>query len=278
MARYALVTGASSGLGRDIAIELAMKGFHVVLCSRNSLALQEVRDHISGLGRDSSIETIDLSNIDETVSRIQELLNKYRNMEIIVNNAGAGIYGPIVEYQDRDIVNIINLNYVSPVIITKYGLAHMIRMGIKGAIVNVSSLIVYTPIPWFSIYTSTKTALKGFTDSIRIEAKPYGIRVIGVYPGYVETSFHRNLIRTKSGEKIGDSGIPRNPLVPRHSSRYVARYVVGKILDEDFNGDVVIGFRYKLLRILAILFSPLIYRSLESSFIKRIKTIEPAVE
>jgi Short-chain dehydrogenases of various substrate specificities len=169
----------------------------------------------------------------------------------LINNAGAGVYGPLNELNEEDIVRIINLNYIAPILLTKGFLNDLARE--RGCVVNVISLAAHIPIPWLGIYTSTKAALANITDSLRIELKPLGIRVIGVYPGYMRTNFFSNTIASPTASRARE-----NPMGPVLDPAYVAREIANKVDNPNFNGDVVPGTAYRIASVFARPLYPLI--------------------
>ena len=240
MGRVALVTGASSGLGKELARELASRRYDLVLVSRRRDALEGLVEELrAGYGINAWAVDYDLSN----VGGINEFISKVKGLgitiKVLINNAGAGVYGPLNELNEEDIVRIINLNYIAPILLTKGFLNDLARE--RGCVVNVISLAAHIPIPWFGIYTSTKAALANITDSLRIELKPLGIRVIGVYPGYMRTNFFSNTIASPTASKARE-----NPMGPVLDPAYVAREIANKVDNPNFNGDVVPGTAYRI--------------------------------
>lgn len=267
----ALVTGASSGIGRDIAVLLAERGFTVALASRRVEALEEVARAIRGSGGVAEVFRVDLSNAAEAEALVGSVVERLGSLDVLVNNAGYGVYGPIDEVPPGEAVRIFMVNSISPAILIGRAVEHMKKRG-GGCIVNISSMAVYTPMPWLSLYNATKAALKALTDALRIELKPFGIRVIGVYPGYVGTDFHRSVVLTETSKRAGwSSGASR--LAPTMRSDRVAREVVEKILDKGFNGDIVIGGSYRVLRWFSQHFSWAVARAIEGMYAKRIREI-----
>jgi Short-chain dehydrogenases of various substrate specificities len=174
MGRVALVTGASSGLGKGLARELAVKGYDLVLVGRRRETLEELAGELKGK------YNVDAWAIDQDLSdlgKISELVGKVKNLgvkvNVLVNNAGMGIYGPLSELNETDIVRVVNLNYIAPILLIKGFLGDL--AGERGCVVNVTSLAAHIPVPWFGIYTSTKAALANITDALRIELKPLAL-------------------------------------------------------------------------------------------------------
>jgi len=267
MGRVALVTGASSGLGKELARELAVRGYDLVLVGRRRGVLEELAGELKGK------YNVDAWAIDQDLSdlgKVSELVGKVKNLgvkvNVLVNNAGMGIYGPLSELNEADIVRVVNLNYIAPILLIKGFLGDL--AGERGCVVNVISLAAHIPIPWFGIYTSTKAALANITDALRIELKPLGIRVIGVYPGYMRTNFHNNTIVSSTALRARGS-----PMGPVMDPTYVARRIAEKIDDPNFNGDVAPGFTYRVAGSLIRPLYPLIRRYVDRWFNRRYREI-----
>jgi len=269
--KVAIVTGASSGIGRDLAILLARNGYSVVLASRRVDALERVAEMIRSAGGSAEIFKVDLSNVSEADKLVGSVVDKIGRLDLLVNNAGYGVYGPIDEVSTEEIHRIFAVNAISPAILISRAAGYMKKFG-GGCIVNISTMAIYTPIPWLSLYDASKAALKTLTDTLRVELKPYGIRVIGVYPGYVDTEFHRNVVLTETSKKSGwNSGVSR--FAPIMRSDQVAREIVKRIMDPEFNGDIVIGFSYKLLKRLSQHLGWLVNKALERMYIANLERL-----
>ncbi|MEM4970317.1 MAG: SDR family NAD(P)-dependent oxidoreductase [Sulfolobales archaeon] len=269
--KVAIVTGASSGIGRDLAVLLARNGYSVALASRRVDALERVAEMIRSAGGSAEVFKADLSNLDDADRLVGSVVDKMGRLDLLVNNAGYGVYGPIDEVSAAEIHRIFTVNAISPAILISSAAGYMKRFG-GGCIVNISTMAIYTPMPWLSLYNASKAALKTLTDTLRIELKPYGIRVIGVYPGYVDTEFHRNVVLTETSRKGGwSSGASR--FAPVMRSDHVAREIVRRIMDPGFNGDIVIGLSYRFLKGLSQYFSWLIKRALERMYIANLEKL-----
>ncbi|MGC8543947.1 MAG: SDR family NAD(P)-dependent oxidoreductase [Vulcanisaeta sp.] len=267
VAKVAVVTGASSGIGRELSRELASRSYDLILVARNRDKLSELANELSrGHGVNAWAVAGDLSTVSGVRGVIEGIRGLGVRINVLVNNAGAGIYGPISEISDDDVVRVITLNYIAPILLTKGLLGDLVET--RGCVVNVVSLAAYTPIPWFGIYTSSKAALSNMTDALRIELKPLGVRVIGVYPGYVKTNFHNNTITTPTTAKAREE--PRGPIL---DPGYVAREVVKRIEDPGFNGDVIPGLTYSIAGRLARVMNPLVKAYIDKWFRKRISKI-----
>jgi short-subunit dehydrogenase len=186
----ALVTGASAGLGREFARQLAARGHDVVLVARDearlvALAAALTADH----GVQAEVLAADLLT-DHDIERVSTRLGHTNDpIDILVNNAGMGTFGP---FGDGDIdgeVRQIELNVVALVRLTHAALVPMRERG-HGAILNISSLAGFQPAPSAATYAATKAFVNSFTHSVHEEARHAGVHVMAVCPGYTHTEFH----------------------------------------------------------------------------------------
>ena len=199
MADYALITGASSGIGLEFSRIAAAKKMNLILLARNSEKLIKLRTELEEA---FSIKVLavgcDLSEHD-AVEKISALLLK-RNIvpDILINNAGFGMYGPFERLGTDNETNMIQLNVTFLTELTKIIYRQMLKKG-KGKILNVSSIAGFMPGPWMAVYNATKAYVLSFSQALAVEAKGKGITVTALCPGPVETNFEN---RASSGNGI----------------------------------------------------------------------------
>jgi len=189
--KVALVTGASRGIGRAVALKLASQGAHVALASRSREELRAVAARIQRFGRKCIVIPTDLTDKDQIAAMIDQTLRMMDTVDILVNNAGLGIFKPVVEATVEEWDLMWNVNVRGLFLCTKAVLPTMIRNQ-QGAIVNVASLAGKNPVPGGSGYCATKHAVLGFTKSLMMEVRKHNIRVLSVCPGSVDTPFFDN--------------------------------------------------------------------------------------
>lgn len=180
----ALITGASSGLGKDFAVKLSNLGYDLILVSRNKNALKKV----SKLCKTNvEIEDLDLS----LEKNCKLLFNKYRGVDILINNAGFGLFGNFYETNLDKEINMIDLNVKAVHILTKLYLKQMIKKD-SGRILNVASSAAFLPGPLMSTYYSTKSYVFKLTAAIYEELKQIksNVKVSILCPGPVDTNFN----------------------------------------------------------------------------------------
>ncbi|MBR0897779.1 oxidoreductase [Bradyrhizobium tropiciagri] len=180
--KTALVTGASSGMGKEIAKRLIKDGFHVFVAARHT---DKMNDLVK-LG--ARALRMDISNEAEIKATVDTILNEAGGVDVLVNNAGFGLYGPVEEIGIEEARYQFEVNLFGAARLTQLLLPSM-RAKRSGTIVNITSMggKIYTLLgAW---YHATKHALEGWSDCLRLELAPFGIKVVIVEPGLIETGF-----------------------------------------------------------------------------------------
>lgn len=222
----ALITGASSGMGRDMAKILSQKGYDLILVARDEKKLEEVKKQLK---TETKIVVMDISN-EENCKKIYE---GNKDIDILINNAGFGDCGHFEETSlDKDI-QMIHTNIIAYHILTKLYLKEMIKKD-SGKILNVASIAGFMPGPLMTTYYSTKNYVVRFSESIREELrrKKSKVQISILCPGPVDTNFN----------KVADVEFALKGL----SSEYVAKYAINKFLKGKFY--IVPGWKIKLAR------------------------------
>ena len=189
--RNILVTGGSRGIGLAIAQKLAEAGFNVVAVARREG--DELRAAICEAKQGNlHFRACDLSAIDALPAFVKALRDEFGPIYGLVNNAGIGTEGLLATMHNSDIEALVRLNVLSPVILTKYVVRHMMADG-EGRIVNISSIIASTGYSGLSVYGATKAAATGFTRSLAREVGKVGITVNAIAPGFIDTELTQGL-------------------------------------------------------------------------------------
>ena len=240
----AMITGASSGIGRDIALNLAKLNYDLILVGRDREALENVKTTIDGKVK-VKIVVVDLSNLQ----KVKELyvLTKNDDIDILVNNAGFGVFGEFYDIDLNTELNMLDVNIRAVDMLTKFYLKDMLKKD-KGIILNVSSSAAFMAGPLLSSYYASKSYVYRLSLAINEELRrrKSKVQVSVLCPGPVDTNFNN-----RAGVKFAVKAL---------SSSYVARYAVEKM----FSGKTIIipGFKMKFVKF--------IVRFLPDKFVTRI--------
>ncbi len=190
--KVVLITGASFGIGRETAKHFANEGAKVALVARSQKELDETAREIRASGGSAESFPYDLSKIEGIPKLAQQVKSKLGPVDVLVNNAGYAVTGlvedcPIEQYRKN-----FEVNFYAPLALIQAILPDMKQKG-EGQIINVSSGVGRRALPGVSSYCATKFALCGLTESLRLEVKRYGIDVLVIFPGRVESKFHERI-------------------------------------------------------------------------------------
>lgn len=213
--KVALVTGASSGIGKATAVRLASEGARVAITARRDDRLKELVSEITRTGAQAHAVAADLTNAADRKRIIDETVEQLDNLDILVNAAGIIAYGTIEDTTLEDWQEMYDINVVSVFHLMQLSLPHIVPR--KGNIVNVSSVNGLRSFPGLIAYNSSKSALDQLTRCAALELAPKGVRVNNVNPGVVVTELHRQagldeekysafLERSKTTHPIGRVG------------------------------------------------------------------------
>jgi len=207
--RNVLVTGGSRGIGLATARRLAVSGYNVITVARRESEV--LKTAVREVGEDRlHFRAFDLSEIEALPAFAKTLRDEFGAIYGLVNNAGLGTEGLLATMHNSDIEALIRLNVLSPVILTKYIVRHMMADG-AGRIVNISSIIASTGYNGLSVYGATKAAAAGFTRSLAREVGKLGITVNAVAPGFIDTELTQTLSDEGRQRIIGRSALRRLP-------------------------------------------------------------------
>lgn len=249
-----LITGASSGIGRALASGLAEKGVELVLTARDSRKLKNVADMIQNNHPDiPKIKFIpcNLSDMQEINKLFIQCRKNQYNIDILINNAGIGVYGEIESTTIDDFKETMNVNYFGAVQCMLEVLPSMIERR-EGMIVNICSVAAIHGVPYLGAYGASKAALMSISQSIRAELSKSGISIMVVYPGYTETDF---FIHEK---KVGKAFRPKGPYAP-------VEIVAGEIIHaiENKSEEHILTFEGKALAATKVFFPGIVRRAMK---------------
>jgi NAD(P)-dependent dehydrogenase (short-subunit alcohol dehydrogenase family) len=180
------VTGASQGLGLFLVKKLLHNGYRVAATSRNAQALQE---SVGIVDADKFLAlAVDLNNQDSINDSVQETINAFGRVDVLVNNAGYGLAGAAEDLSEKDIRNIFDVNVLAVFNMTK-SILPIMRKQASGHIINMGSILGFAAAPGWSAYSATKAAVAAFSEVLALDVKEFGIQVTIVQPSGFRTNF-----------------------------------------------------------------------------------------
>ena len=219
----ALITGASSGIGRDIAIEFAQRGYELILVARRADKLEEIKNSVNVKCQTVSC---DLSASENCIKLCEWLVTE--NIDVVVNCAGLGVFGEFAKTDLYKEINMINTNITALHIITKFFVKKFVAEN-KGYILNVASAAAYAPGPMFSSYYASKAYVLRLTQAIAEEVRGTNVYIGALCPGTVDTEFNA----------VANVGSGVNAM----SSKYVASYGISKMFKR--KRIIIPGLKFK---------------------------------
>lgn len=192
MASVVVITGASSGIGRSLALSWAKRGARVVLSARGQEALERVAAEVRAAGGEALAVAGDVTIEQDRAALVERTLGAYGRLDVLVNNAGRGYYAPTLEIEPDKLEAIYRLNVVAPVRLAQLAIEPLTAA--KGTIVMISSIAGLAVAPRMGAYASSKFALEALSMTLRAEVASRGVRVLVVRPGPVATPFHAHAV------------------------------------------------------------------------------------
>lgn len=235
MDKLALITGASSGIGLEIATVLAQKGYHLILVSRRESALNMLAETLKeSYGTQVTILAQDLTQpnaVETIIDALQE-----QSIQILVNNAGCGWFGAFADSDLKSQLNMIFLNIVALTTLTKALLPKLLCQK-ESYILNIASLSAYQPLPYMAVYSATKSYILSFSQALSEELSNTNIHVVVASPGFIRTPF---LEYAHIDEKRF-----RLNILPAMAARTAAHLIIQAMLAK--KRIVIIGIRYRFI-------------------------------
>jgi short-subunit dehydrogenase len=216
-----IVTGASSGIGRAIAVEFARRGARLALASRNRPALEEVAASIKAQGGGSAVIIPTDVTAEGAVKQMADTaIRELGGIDILVNNAGQGMSATIADASSADVENLFALNVIAAAAAIR-AVVPIMRAQHSGMIINISSMAGRVVIPRIGYYSASKFALTAIGDALRMEESQRGIRVMNVFPGQTVSRFGEN--------RLGTRGRQAHQVLPPVSAEKVARRIANAV-------------------------------------------------
>lgn len=201
--RIVIITGASSGIGKSLAIEFAKRGANLILAARQFVTLCELTESIE---KHYNIKAIavqcDVTLPDDCEHLIKQTLTTFGRIDVLINNAGISMRALFNDTEIKVLQSVMDVNFWGTVYCTKYALPEIIKS--KGTIVGVSSIAGYKGLPGRTGYSASKFAMNGFLDALRVENLKNGIHILTASPGFTASNI-RNTALDKDGVQQGES-------------------------------------------------------------------------
>lgn len=218
--KVVIVTGASAGIGEAVAREFARNGSKVVLAARSEAKLSKIVEELKVENCEAIFVKTDISNEEECRLLIAKTVEKYGNIDILINNAGVSMRALFLDVDLKVLRRLMDVNFWGTVYCTKYALPYLIER--KGSLVGISSVAGFHGLPGRTGYSASKFAIHGFLETIRIENLKKGLHVMIIAPGFTATEIRKHAL-TANGQEQGESPRDENKLM---SPEYVARWVL----------------------------------------------------
>lgn len=206
-----IITGASAGIGKELAIQLAKQGANLSLAARDINKLNELAHKCNKLGGKSIAIQTDVSIKEQCKNLIDKTVEEFGKIDTLINNAGISMWVKFDEIKDIDLFErIMKTNFLGSVYCTYFALPYLKKS--KGRIVGVSSLTGLVGVPTRTAYAASKHAMAGFFDSLRIELMNSGVTVTMIYPGFVATEVRERALGA-DGKPVGKSHLDESSVM-----------------------------------------------------------------
>lgn len=220
--KVVVITGASSGIGRALAKEFAALGCRLSLAARRTELLEELREELPGT--EILITTTDVSHEDDCRHLMEQTIERYGQMDVLINNAGISMRALFEDVDLKVIHQLMDVNFYGTVYCTKYALPFLLKT--KGSLVGVISIAGYVGLPGRTGYSASKFAMRGFLDTIRIENLKKGLHVLVAAPGFTASEVRQSAL-TNDGSQQGETPRDESKMMSSEEcARHIARAVV----------------------------------------------------
>ncbi|CAN1495632.1 FabG Dehydrogenases with different specificities (related to short-chain alcohol dehydrogenases) [Burkholderiaceae bacterium] len=200
--RTALVTGASSGIGRHMAKTLSQAGAHVIVAARRVDKLQALVDELKASGSQASAVSLDVTSADSVKACFDQIESLGLVADVIISNAGTTVAKPALDHTEQDWDDVIDTNLKGCWMVDTEAARRLVKHKKKGSIINISSIIGERVAGAVVAYATSKAGVIQFTKALALEFARYGIRVNAILPGYVVTDLNREFLASEAGKKL----------------------------------------------------------------------------
>jgi len=212
----ALITGASSGLGRHFALTLARAGAHVALCARRGDKLASLVEEIEAFDGRAMAFSMDVSDVSSIEAAVDAAETELGAINVLINNAGIAVQKNAIDISEEDYDNLFDTNTKGAFFVATAVGKRMIQHGHGGSIVNIASVAAIRAVRQLSIYSMSKIAVTQMTRSLALEWARYNVRVNAIAPGYIETEMNQAYFASEAGKKFSNTFLRRRVGVPEH--------------------------------------------------------------
>lgn len=248
--KVAIITGGGGGIGGATATLYASKGAKVVIADFNEKAGKAVEEKIRKNGGEASFFKVDISNYENVSDLIEFTVEKYGSLDVMFNNAGMDIHKPFLEFDRESYHRVLDVNQHGVFYGMQLAAKKMVELGVKGTIINTSSIYAYVVATGTFAYHVAKSAVKIMVSSAALELAPHGIRVVGIAPGGVNTGILDHYRKEGVMDIIEGAQMSNRLIEPEEIAETVA--FLGTEAASAINGSMVkvedgaLGFKFRL--------------------------------
>jgi short-subunit dehydrogenase len=206
--RVVILTGASQGIGRATAYELARAGCKLVLAARSVDPLQTLADELRAKGCEAAAIPTDIGDTTQATALAHQTVETFGRIDIVINNAAIGARDRVIDLSEAEARRVMEVNYFGPVSLIRAAIPYLRANPEGGLIINVSSIVGRRAMPGIAAYCASKAALEKMAESLRLELRAENIRISTVYPGVTATRFNDNSLGRGQGGRGRTSGVP----------------------------------------------------------------------